>query len=281
MGIEIPQQRTVLEPRRIYPKRGQVLVDDGLTLDKVAVKFVDDFTVGLHKGNLTHNGGLISEFEAILSRYSEAVVMRTFTEVEYILENDRISGEAISGRKLPDLNNFYLIQFPSPTQRSIDLTNELLALDSVETAYIERKILPPSCEDIDPVIPLYEPQQNYLGDAPDGIDPYYTWGYHPDGNGTSSFWVMDLEWERCVDHEDLYFEEDDVVNGLTTGNRRDMNHGTAVLGEIGACDNEYGMTGIVSDVTLKAADFNSESSPADNIATANSYLLAGEVIWIG
>jgi serine protease len=278
LGLEMPDRRADLAARRIYPKRDRVLEYEGLEYDKVAVKFVDQMPVRMREEHLTQNGSQIADVKMILAGYPDAVVTRTFTEAEYILDDNRFSGEVISGRELPDLNNYYLIRFPSPTPRSVALANELLALDIVETAYIEQEAGTPSCEDLDPVTPLWETDQNYLDDAPDGIDAYHAWGYHPDGNGTPSFWVMDLEWEWCPNHEDLDFDNDDVVNGHTVGVERQMNHGTAVLGEIGACDNEYGMTGIVSDVTLKASDFDSENSQADNITTADSFLLAGEVM---
>ena len=35
-------------------------------------------------------------------------------------------------------------------------------------------------------------------------------------------------------------------------------HGTAVVGEIAACDNGYGMTGITSDIVMKLLDRDSE-----------------------
>ncbi len=278
MGIQLPERRAALEPRTVFPKLDRVREHARLQMDKVAVKFVDGFPIRMRAGALTASGGSLSDVEAILANYPEAVVSRTFSAAEYILDDNRETGETISGRELPDLNNFYMIVFPSPTQRSVELANELLALDIVETSYIEQAGEPPVCADVAPVTPLWEANQNYLNPAPDGIDAEYAWAYHAGGNGSSGYWVMDLEWEWCTTHEDLDFDVTDVVNGLTTGDPDAMNHGTAVIGVIGACDNGYGMTGIASDVTLKAADFDSETSWANNIGTADTFLVTGEVM---
>src|SRR6185436_12035038 len=110
---------------------------DVLQRDKVIVKFVEGLTVRLRDGKLTAAGSAIPEVDAVLARYPDATVHRCFDVAERILDENKESGERISGKELADLNNFYIFTFETPSQRGVDLTNELLALDVVEVAYLQ------------------------------------------------------------------------------------------------------------------------------------------------
>jgi hypothetical protein len=245
--------------------------------DKVIVKFVEGTTVRLRSGRLSANGASMPSIDAILAKYPEATLQRAFRTEERILDENKETGERISGRQLADLNNFYLISFPVPSERGAALANELLPLDVVETAYLEAPGQPPVCGDIAPTTPLWRASQFYLDAAPAGVNAPYAWAYHEGGNGAGpTFWVCDLEWSWCFNHEDVDIDEDDVVNRSV--NNYGPDHGVAVLGIVGACDNAYGMTGITSDVTLKMCDFDNAVTSADAIAAADAVLMAGEVM---
>jgi hypothetical protein len=278
MGLRLPERQTYLEPRMTFPKPARVDDRDGLMRDKVIVKFIEGMTVRLRNGRLQAAGAAMPQVDAILARYPEASLHRCFDVPEGVLEDNKETGELISGKELADLNNFYILVFDSPSQRGVDLANELLVLDIVETAYLQAKGEAPACPgDAAPVTPLWVNNQNYLNPAPDGLDSEYAWAYHAGGDGFgSSYWVADLEWGWCTNHEDLDFDATDVLNGLSGGS--DVNHGTAVLGEFGSCANAYGMTGMSPDVTLKTCDFDSEISWAANIAEADFHLVSGEIM---
>lgn len=276
-GLRLPERTEPLSPRWVAPKPERVAEHDGLLRDRVVVKFVEGVTVRLRNGELTASAGDLAPAREILARYPEAEVLRLFSTDERILDEDKVTGELIGGRQLADLNNYYLVRFPEPSERGVALANALLRLDIVETTYLLGEAQPAVCSDISPPTPLWTGQQFYLDPAPDGVDAQFAWAHHAGGDGAGpDFWVIDCEWGWCLTHEDLDIDASDVVNGLSGGS--DPDHGTAVLGEIGACDNDYGVTGISHDVSLKMSDFDSEPSWAANIVTAASFLSPGEIV---
>lgn len=277
LGVQLPDRPTYLEPRATTQKPAQVAVHEKLSRDIVIVKFVDGMRVRENAGMLRVNGAPMSSVDAILARYPDAKLMRAFNTAERILDENKETGERIGGKELADLNNIYVLKFDAPSQRGVDLANELLALDIVETAYLQAMGEAAACGDIAPATPSWVGNQNYLNAAPDGVDAYYSWAYHAGGNGAGpGFWVADCEWDWCVTHEDLNISAADVLNGLSGG--ADPDHGTAVLGVMGSCNNAYGTTGISHDVQIKMSDFDSAASWAANITNADSFLLPGEVI---
>jgi len=277
MGLRLPNRPTYLEPRMVFAKPAHVDDRDGLMRDKIIVKFVEGMKVRLRSGHLLGDGSAMPEVEAIVAKYADATVHRCFDVPENVLEDNKETGERISGNELADLNNFYIFTFETPSQRGVDLANELLALDIVEVAYLQATAQAPVCPaDAAPVTPLWVNNQNYLNPAPDGLDSEYAWAYHAGGDGFGAgYWIADCEWDWCTSHEDLDFDATDVLNGLSGA--PDVNHGTAVLGEFGSCANGHGMTGMSPDVTLKTCDFDSEVSWAANIAEADFWLVSGEI----
>ena len=278
MGLELPAPSATLAPRTIWPKPLRVDDRPELSRDRIIVKFVDDLPVRLRGGALRAAGASLPDVEAVLARYPEASLHRLSRVEERILEENRESGERISGKALADLNNLYVLTFDTPSERGVDLANELLALDVVEVAYLQAPgAAPGPCADVAPATPNWEPNQTHLDPAPLGLDADYAKAYHPGGDGYgSSYWVADLEWDWCFGHEDLPTVVTDVLNGASGASAPD--HGTAVLGIVGACNNGYGMTGITPDVQLKMCDFDSELTWAANIQTADAFLLAGEIM---
>ncbi len=118
-------------------KPARVVWHRGLHKDRVILKFVDEFPVRLRDGRLAARGVDLAPVEEILRRYPDAKLTRLHTADERVLDQQRASGERKSGKRLADLNNFYLLLFPAPTERAVALANALLALDLVETAYLE------------------------------------------------------------------------------------------------------------------------------------------------
>ncbi len=278
MGLTLPAPTARLAVREVFPKPARVDDRPGLSRDKVIVKFTDDVRVRLRDGRLRAGGGAFAEVDAILARYPDASLHRVFDAEERILDENRETGELLSGKALADLNNLYVFTFETPSERGVALANELLALDTVESAYLQAPGQAPGpCGDVAPATPNWEANQTYLDAAPTGLDSRYAWAYHAGGDGYGpGYWVADLEWDWCTGHEDIPATAADVLNGLTGAAGPD--HGTAVLGIIGACNNGFGMTGMVPDVTLKMCDFDSELTWAANIQEADVWLVAGEVM---
>ena len=103
-----------------------------------------------------------------------------------------------------------------------------------------------------------------------------------DGSGVS---VVDIEFDWLFDHEDLELPSSANIDA---GNRivnrfgmRGTNHGTAVLGELGAKNNGYGVTGIVPGAVLRVAPATTERygfNPARAISLATRVSSPGDVI---
>ncbi len=285
-GIALPASRGSLRPRAIPVKPEAVVADERVDPTKVLFKFTDGEPVRLRSGRLASQGRTADTWDSIFSRYPEAEVLRAFTTEERILDENRETGQVLSGGELPDLNNWYLAQFPAGSTRGAALANELLALAAIETAYLESNIQNAICLDQAPATPPFETSQTYRGPAPDGLDSDFANDYHPGGNGFGAgYWIVDCEQGWCTTFEDLPITALDVLNGQTVNEDPNIEwantqHGTAVLGIYGACANDYGMTGMTPDVRLKMADFNSEPTLASNVALAESVLDPGEIILI-
>jgi len=281
-GIALPDRPATLKPRWVRPKPDRIVAGGERFVEtKLQVKFVEGVPVRLRGGALTAPRAEIAEVSSILAGYPEAVLRRLASVAEDVLDDNKDSGERISGQQLADMNNWYLIEFPAPSARAVALANRLLAHPLIEAvSFMPKASLPDDCVDDLPPTPDFEVNQNYLLPATEGVDAYYAWSYHPGGDGAGpNYWVADLELEWCFAHEDLPIIPDDVFNGSTgTPNALFMNHGTAVLGVFAACNNGIGATGISYDISPHMSDFDSELTLGANILTADHYLTAGEVM---
>jgi len=113
--------------------------------------------------------------------------------------------------------------------------------------------------------PSFMARQIYLDGAPAGINAAFAWA-KPGGAG-GGVKITDLEWAWESGHEDLVGKL-----GLTGGTQSgDTNHGTAVVGVLGANQNAFGVTGIAHDATLAWRAFPAASSQAiEDAADASS-----------
>jgi serine protease len=165
---------------------------------------------------------------------------RLFTADEETLATGRAQGERRAGRELADLDLYVRVRVPSGT-RQVDLESLVEALNglaSVEIAYAQPPPAAPA--DIPPTTPSVEASQGYLDPAPGGIDARYAWTV-PGGRGAGAR-IVDIEGAWRTSHEDLpplFYQGGTQINDLGW-----RNHGTAVLGEMVAPANGYGVTGI-------------------------------------
>lgn len=92
--------------------------------------------------------------------------------------------------------------------------------------------------------PDYESNQGYLNAGPAGVDAHYVWETF--GNRGSGVSIVDIEYDFSMTHHDL--PDVNVIGGVPYtgfGNH----HGTAVIGQYGSLQNNFGTTGIASDAT--------------------------------
>jgi serine protease len=229
------------------------------------------FGRGLSESRLSDD---LRSVEALLGRVPRTRgVQRLIQEDESLLEARKASGEALSGEQLADLNLYFEVPLlPGTTaERVAAVVAALNALDTVEVAYAEPPVEDATLDagmdaalksllaaaDVPPTTPVYTGNQGYLNAAPGGIDARYGWTV-AGGTGTGVR-IIDVEtgWNRT--HEDM-------PTLAYVGNPGDVrDHGTAVLGELVAANNAYGMTGIAH-----GAQMGVESHMTQGLTTALS-----------
>lgn len=205
----------------------------------------------------------------------------------------RAASEAVTGSPdALDLATFYYVE--APEARLESLAESLRQLDGVEAAYVKPPAEPavatlndmaPDAGEPPAATPSFEARQGYLDAAPGGIDARYAWTVA--GGRGAGVRVIDCEWGWRFSHEDLTQNSSGVLVGTSlsydadptagTSNNRSVNHGTAVVGEIGGDANALGVTGIAPEAAVGAASFASFSS-ASTIRRAADKLGAGDII---
>ena len=249
----------------------------------VVLKFTEGAGIRLRDGRLAGPGIDAESFYGIMKREDRHEIRRLFSRPEEILDAERALGQRATGRELADRNLYYILILggntdPSHTARLCDRLN---GIELVEIAYpVPHAADPENCIDLSPTTPLWVGYQDYREPAPVGIDIEAAWNLHPDAHGIADYWMVDVEQGWNLDHEDLDIDLEDVLNGPYDYEKRD--HGTAVLGEMGACDTEsdYGMTGLVAGAQMKMVDWNLEPTFAEAFDIAASHLAPGELYLI-
>jgi PKD repeat protein len=128
--------------------------------------------------------------------------------------------------------------------------------------------------------PIFTSQQGFYGPAPSGIDADYARSL-PGGRG-QGITVVDLEYDWYFAHEDLGLDASILLGGDPYTAWGD-DHGTAVLGQLVARDNGYGVMGGVPDATIRVVSPWSNVAgynPANAITTAAASMRAGDVLLI-
>jgi serine protease len=239
----------------------------------VHVKFAESTAMRLRGGQLVALSGQdIRALSDLLSK-QRAQVARLFRQPEGDIESD-VRRLLQSGEDPPDLNLWYRVTVDSEaTARAFvaDLRN-LRAV--IEEAYLAPGPAPPPSG-------LYITLQGYVTAAPDGIGARLVSA--PGATG-SQVEVVDIEYSWNQSHEDLSKAVDALVaNGTPIDPFLNNNHGTAVLGELVADDNSFGVTGIVPDAALSLVNANNSERGydlANSINVARTATAPGDVILI-
>ena len=170
----------------------------------------------------------------------------------------------------PDFSTYFSVDVPKDTNTEA-VISQLQQNAEVEFAY----------EELPPVECLVNPSddpaaifQNYMFAAPVGIDATSAWDKNITGSGIQ---IIDIEHGWDLSHEDL------PASIPLTGFNNLSAHGTAVLGEICAVDNDKGIVGIASDSGIQVVSifkskfsFSTENALKEAIKKCS----AGDIILI-
>jgi hypothetical protein len=291
-----------LRPREVFPLPASDKLDpEREHAGLVVLKFQEGTHVRLREGKLLFDEAALSEDEfgriarlelapeqiqrdvefvnKLLATDGSLHAERMFNELgEEALAAQQALGQERSGDELADLDLYYRVAISdASSEKTTAFISQLTKLFSVESAYAQPISVP---QDIAPVtsIDLFS-SQGYLGDASlGGVESLYAWNYPgARGDGVS---IIDVEQGWVLDHEDLpgnwFFNA-----GWNVAYR---DHGTAVLGILGAVDNGYGVTGMVGSARLGVSSEHDIGfayytfSPPAAIARAANALSAGDVL---
>jgi hypothetical protein len=156
----------------------------------------------------------------------------------------------LSGRMQPDIAGMMIVDALDDELQAV--ADALLASPLTEWVHFETLTPPPPsalltpCDDIPPVTPSYVNFQTYRGPNP-GMNMNAAWQmFDARGAGVR---IADCEYWYNANHEDLC---DVIPEPGQTPHPEIINlgwdeHGTAVLGQLVAAENEYGCTGLVPE----------------------------------
>ena len=217
---------------------------------------------------------------AILSHDKSSACLPHFVTEKSTLDQMRAEGMKRIGRSLPDLSLYYRLTIADNASNNdkLQLVRSLNALDIVEIAYFAPKPELANVETKVALTPIWETSQWYLQPAPTGMNAYYGWSF-PGGKG-ETVKMVDIEGNWVESHEDLHGGTDSWhIAGSKILDPGWWHHGTAVLGEVAADSNSFGMTGIAYNVDLGTVSIGSMST-ASALTTATDNTVAGDIILI-
>ncbi len=184
-------------------------------------------------------------------------ICRTFPDMEPKLVMSNIPTDILGkarqratteGIRLNDPNLLYMFQMKD-SERAQALLNLLQREPSVLWAMPVPKAYPAGIS-----VPNIKPGQNYLLNQPGSLNITSAWDLGLSGKNQT---VIDLEFNWNYAHEDLGLEatQTPIEMPFTPGyaDNQYLQHGTAVLGLVGAKGNGKGVTGIAPNATLRTA----------------------------
>lgn len=208
-------------------------------------------------------------WEALEQRFPGARVGAYFRET--LAPPGALKAAKPTTETMPDAPRYLAIDVPegAEAQAIAELVN---AAPEVEIAYAEAGPTPPPV--VDPSNDPRSPDQGYLDAAPDGIGARWAWSAaRVDGSGIG---FVDLEQGWTFAHEDL--PEIELISGFSAAYH---GHGTAVLGEVCAKDNDIGCVGIAPRTRARVVSQWREGNvygTAEAILSAVSTMEPGDVL---
>ncbi len=271
--------------RRPHPSPERTVLRAHHDRARVIVKFAEGTDARLREGHI--RGLAPDERRTLRTLWKEfgirrGAIRRVFARSEAELDDARQRARARRGRAVADLNLYYRVALP-PGADAARLCDALNDLPFVELAEPMAQPPPPPV-DLNPETPDYRLRQGYSGPAPPGVaDTLLDAVPGADGTGVA---LVDVEYSWVLDHEDLELDPSVNIDAATPADpfpADEGSHGTAVLGMIGALDNEYGVSGLVPAAALYVAPANTLEHGYDvarAIDLATSVLEPGDVILV-
>lgn len=237
---------TPIEPRAHYRKPEKLEGRYQRRTNLVHVKFKDGLPIKVEADKLVDAGtGTLAPAQAVLASVKSGTWGPRFGATNDKLRQMRQHAKAVSNRDLPDLTVWFTLTLPEETDVSelVDALNDLDIVELVEPAAVPA---PP------PFPPSYQPNQGYLQIAATGIDAEYIWNVI--GTRGLGIHIVNIEYNFNANHQDLP-PVGNANNWLPPPHPplADPAHGTAVMGQLAAMNNGWGITGIASDVSLHFA----------------------------
>ncbi|MBK9138955.1 MAG: S8 family serine peptidase [Verrucomicrobia bacterium] len=241
---------------------------------RIRVKFRDELPVRLLEAQVNDCGtGAVNKALPLLQWLASAGArwQRLHSLPEAKLAQLREAAQANLGRSMADLNATFVLRLP-PGMNAAAVMDELNALPEIELARPMRRAMPL------PTPPNLEPEQEYLEAATAGVDAPSLWTL-PGGTGTGVR-IADIEYDWNFNHADLSFSL--IGPAPVDPFAGSADHGTAVLGVLGALRNGWGVTGIAHGSALHVVAAHTDDGlniPAA-ITRALDVLTAGDVMVI-
>lgn len=180
-----------------------------------------------------------------------------------------------------NMNNIFYLHLDNG-QDVWEVTEQLLALPEVINAYPVPLPMPLPTPD-------WEDDQEYLNNTadwpPTGFNSYAAWTKA--GGAGTGVTICDLEYSWNTSHVDLTGAVNSQKNPFAEDYFNDDNHGTAVLGELIADNNGWGVTGMAHDADIITYGTYYDPTPPHTspdwrlpsaMLEAMAYLSAGDVI---
>ena len=252
--------------QRVVGPQMEWTIDDTENFDPswIHIKFVEGSDVDLQQLLpdvaaifVDGQGEAIQGVNEVLAGAAE--VVRSFPGEKAYYRNLKAKGEAASGAVGPDLSLWYNVRVTDNRQGLVDKINALNELEVVEIAHpapvcdtatiFDLPLLDPFLFTISGYLPPggtpdFTAQQDYLYDTPVGLDAPSAWAVG--GGRGMGLKFIDVELGWTYDHED--FSADQLFYQHPNDDPVYRDHGTAVVGEVCAADNGYGVIGFAPDI---------------------------------
>jgi len=259
------------------PDRGQTEPENIRGEPELVMIVEPDVELRARPEGLTSSASVdISSLSQVLED-EDATIEPLYGSTEERIQDEVASVAAETDRDVPDLSVYYHVRVDE--DRIEEVAERLNELETVEAAYVKPGGEPPeviaeetsALNDMTPIAesppahtPDFVPRQGYLNAAPEGIDARYAWRFS--GGRGRGFDIIDLEWGWNFSHEDLQENQGGVVGGTNSSNENFVNHGTAVVGEVGGDENDFGVTGIAPEAEVSAVAFSMPTARAVRLA---------------
>jgi Subtilase family len=238
----------------------------------IEVKFAESLKVrGAGAGLHSEQGRSLSRVADLLTGYGDYELSQFVdTAAAQRLALVAAQARARTGQPVPDLASWYTLTLPEGVDAERAMA-ELRALPEVDYAEPSVDPAPPPASDT----PDFTGMQGYFRSAAaNGIDADFSRA-DPRMRG-AGIKIVDLEYDWNEHHEDLQLPDPGTdLGGTAFAKYKGFNdqHGTAVMGILGALDNEYGVTGGVPDADLYGIS-PTRASGGYNAGAALAYLAA-------